>query len=84
MNFITLVGIIAGLLTTISFLPQVIKTWKTKKTQDLSLSTFVLQDMAGILWVTYGIVIKELPLILWNAISAVLVLIIVIFKLRYK
>jgi len=84
MNIITLVGLVAGFLTTISFLAQVIKTWKTKETKGLALSTFVLQGIVGVLWATYGIAINNLPLVLWNTISSALVLIIIIFKLRYK
>ena len=84
MNYITILGLVAGALTTFSFLPQVIKTWKTKATGGLSLSTFVLQGTAGILWTVYGIMLKESPIILWNFITICLVFIIVIFKLKYK
>ena len=84
MTLTTFIGLVAGLLTTIAFLPQVIKAWKTKATKDLSLPTFVLQCTAVVIWVIYGMFIKELPLILWNALTGVLVFIIIILKLRYK
>lgn len=84
MSLITFLGLVAGFFTTISFLPQVIKTWRTKETKDLSLGTFSLLWIAGILWTIYGIILQELPLILWNTTSAALVLIIIIFKLKYK
>lgn len=84
MNYVTILGLIAGALTTVSFLPQVIKTWRTKATSALSLWTFILQGTALILWTIYGIMIKELPLILWNFIPACLVSMIIIFKLKYK
>lgn len=80
----TFVGLVAGLLTTISFLPQVIKTWKIKETKNLSLGTFILQEIANILWVVYGIIINQSPLIVWNTMTAALVLIIIILKLKYK
>ena len=83
-NLTTFIGLAAGLLTTFAFLPQVIKSWKTKATKDLSLPTFILQCGAVVLWVIYGTFIKELPVILWNALTAVLVFIIIILKLRYK
>lgn len=84
MSLMTYVGLAAGCLTTVAFLPQVVKTWKTRETRDLSLGTFVFQGMSVTLWLVYGTIIRELPLIVWNAITAVLVSIIVIFKLRYK
>ncbi len=84
MNSVTFIGLAAGFLTTIAFLPQVVKTWQTKKTKDLSLGTFVFQGAAVTLWFCYGLMIKDLPLILWNAVTAILVFIIVAFKLRYK
>lgn len=84
MNIITLFGLAAGFLTTVAFLPQVIKTWQTKKTQDLSLGTFIFQGAAVILWFCYGLLIGQTPLIFWNVITAVLVFMIVVFKLKYK
>ncbi|MFH1181179.1 MAG: SemiSWEET family transporter [bacterium] len=84
MNYITFIGLAAGFLTTFSFSAQIIKTWKTKETKDLSLITFSLQLIAVILWTSYGLILRELPLILWNTLTAILVLMIVIFKLKYK
>lgn len=84
MDYITTLGLAAGALTTVSFLPQVIKSWKTKVTEDLSLGTFVLQGIAVTLWMIYGITIKELPLILWNFVTVCLVFTMIIFKLKYK
>ena len=84
MSFTTLIGLAAGFLATAAFLPQVVKTWQTKRTKDLSLGTFVFQGIAVILWFCYGLITKELPMILWNVITAVLVFIIVAFKLKYK
>lgn len=84
MNYITILGLLAGALTTAAFLPQVIKTWRIKETKDLSLGTFVLQWMAVTLWAIYGIIIKELPLILWNSVTSCLVLTLIIFKLKYR
>lgn len=80
----TLIGLVAGALTTGAFLPQVIKTWRTRATRDLSLGTFALQGSAVTFWVVYGFIIGELPLILWNVITAALVLVIILFILKYS
>jgi len=84
MNLTTFFGLAAGFMTTIAFLPQVIQTWRTKKTKDLALGTFVFQGVSVLLWFSYGLMIGQLPLILWNVITAVLVFTIVFFKLKYK
>lgn len=77
-------GLIAGALTTACFLPQVVKIWQTKAVKDLSLPTFIIQGTANTLWAIYGLTLGELPLILWNFVTATLVLIIIIFKLKYR
>jgi len=59
-------GYLAGILTVTSFIPQVTRTWKTKNTRDLSLGMFVLLMTASSLWIIYGILIKEWPVILTN------------------
>ncbi len=79
-----IIGIIAGTLCTISFLPQVIKIFKAKRAEDLSLVTFSIFSLGVSLWLVYGILIGELPIILANAATLILVLLIVIMKIRYK
>ncbi len=79
-----IIGLCAGSLCVISFLPQVIKIFKTKNTRDLSLITFSLFSLGVFLWLIYGILIKSLPVILTNAAMAVLTLLIVVMKVRYK
>jgi len=83
MELTTLVGVVAGILTTSSFVPQVVKTWKTRHTKDLSLFMFFML-LAGIaLWLTYGIVRRDIPIILANGVSLMFVVIILSFKIRY-
>ncbi|MCK4948411.1 MAG: SemiSWEET transporter [Candidatus Aureabacteria bacterium] len=79
-----IIGLCAGSLCVISFLPQVIKIFRTKNTRDLSLITFSLFSLGVFLWLIYGILIKSLPVILTNAAMAVLTLLIVVMKVRYK
>jgi MtN3 and saliva related transmembrane protein len=75
---------VAGCFTTISFLPQVIKTWKSRSAKDLSLVMFSLFCAGILLWLIYGILIGSLPVILSNAFTLVLSSTILFFKLKFK
>lgn len=79
-----LIGILAGILCTISFIPQVIRIVKTKRTKDLSLVTFTLFSLGVFLWLVYGVLIQELPIILANFATLSLILIILGMKIKYK
>lgn len=59
-------GYFAGTLTVCSFLPQVIRSWKTRQTGDLSLGMFVLLVTASTLWIIYGAIIGSWPIIATN------------------
>ncbi|HET9112622.1 MAG TPA: SemiSWEET transporter [Burkholderiales bacterium] len=77
-------GLLAGSLTTISFVPQVIRIWRTKKADDISTSMFVI-FMAGVaLWLGYGILLKAWPVIAANAITLALAMVILVLKYRYR
>lgn len=84
MNFISLIGFGAATLTTISFLPQVIKVWRTKSTQDISLEMFLIFSLGVFLWMIYGILIKDWAVFLANFITFILASTILRFKLKYK
>jgi MtN3 and saliva related transmembrane protein len=84
MDSIDLLGLVAGTLTTISFLPQVIKIWTSKSAKDISLTMFLLFSAGIFLWLIYGVFISSLPVILSNAITLVLASIILLFKFKYK
>jgi MtN3 and saliva related transmembrane protein len=77
-------GLIAGALTTLAFIPQVIKTWKSRHTRDISLGMFAIFSVGVFLWLLYGIRIGAMPIILANVVTLVLALTILVFKLRYK
>lgn len=80
---ITIIGLIAASLTTISFLPQAIRSIRTKNTKDISL-TFTLIMFIGLsLWLVYGLLINDLPLIVANSISSALSLVIMVAKFKY-
>jgi len=83
-NFINFIGTVAGAFTTVSFLPQVIRVWKTRSTRDLSLVMFLLFVAGLILWLIYGVLVHSWPVIIANCVTLVLALIILTFKLIYK
>ena len=69
MDTIALAGYLAGTLTTISFVPQVIRTWKLKETKDFSLAMLLLFAAGMLLWTVYGIWINSFPIIAANIIT---------------
>ena len=77
-------GFIAGALTTIAFVPQVVKIWKSGHARDISTGTFALFSLGVLLWLLYGIQLGALPVILANGITLVLSLTILVFKFKYK
>jgi MtN3 and saliva related transmembrane protein len=79
----TLIGLLAATCTTGSFLPQVIRAWRTRSTRDVSALMFVLLVTGNTLWLLYGALIGDLPLVVANLITITLVAIILALKLRY-
>jgi len=77
-------GFLAGTLTTLAFLPQVLKVWSTKSTKDISLSMFFIFTTGVTLWLIYGIIIENFSLIFANAITLVLSGSILLAKLIFK
>ncbi len=82
MPVIEIIGLAAGVLTTISFLPQVILIYKTKETKDLSLGMFSLFTCGVALWFVYGMVLKSPSVIIANGFTFVLSLYILIMKIK--
>ncbi len=84
MNSITFIGLAAATLTTTAFVPQVVRAWRTRSTHDISLPMFLALAVGIVLWLIYGALIGDLPLIVSNLVTLVLVLLILLLKLRYK
>ena len=80
---VTILGLVAASLTTFAGLPQLIKTWKTKSTKDISLLLFLMMFVGVLLWLIYGILTGDIPLIAGNGVSALLVGAILALKLKY-
>ncbi len=84
MSFIPLIGLVAGTITTISFVPQIIKTWKTKSAKDLSLGMFLIYCTGIVLWLIYGVIVNDVPLIIGNSLTLLLSSILLFFNLTFK
>ncbi len=84
MDTTTAIGLAAAAMTTAAFLPQTIKTWKTRRTRDISLGMFIVLCAGIVLWLVYGYLKSDLPLIIGNAVTLVLAGTILVFKIRYK
>ena len=84
MDYITVLGLVAATLTVIAFFPQLMKTWKTKSTRDISLGMFSAFCVGVFLWFVYGISISDLPVTIANLLTFIQALIILMFKLKYK
>jgi MtN3 and saliva related transmembrane protein len=80
----TWIGIAAAILTTAAFAPQVVKAWRTRSTRDVSLAMFTLMVAGIALWLVYGILIDDLPLILANAVTLLLAGAILVAKIRFR
>ena len=69
MDFADLVGYVAALCSACTFLPQLVRTWRTKSTEGLSAGLFVLAFVAAAFWLAYGLLIGDGPIILCNVIA---------------
>lgn len=81
---VTWIGLIAGLLTSIAAVPQVIKTWRSRHARDLSIWQPLLLSFGIGLWLIYGILIQDLPLILANITPLACNLILTAMKINFR
>ena len=84
MNFTDILGLFAGICVTVSVIPQIRKVWKTKKVKQISLLTFSVLTFGIAMWVVYGILKKDFPIIITNSVSLFLNLIMVYFLIYYE
>jgi len=84
MTLINSVGLAAGILTTLAFLPQVFKTWKSRSAKEISLS-WLVTFMSGVsLWLFYGVLIASVPVILANGMTLGLTAVILLLKVYFR
>lgn len=83
MNHIDLIGYFGSFLTSITFIPQVYKTWRTKSVGDLSLTMMLIVVTSCIVWLVYAIALMLWPVIIANGIIGILSLMLIYFKFAY-
>lgn len=84
MNSLDILGLVATAFTTSSFVPQVWRTWKTRDVSGISLPTYAIITVGLALWLVYGLLRADLPLIVANALMVVLTGAITIMKIRFE
>ncbi len=83
MEAVDILGYSAGFITTLTFLPQVIKTYKEKSATDVSLNMFLIAAINEVMWIVYGALKNDMVIILTNAVVLGMSLTMILFKLRY-
>lgn len=84
MNLTALLGFMAGTLTTMSFVPQAYKVWRTRRSDDLSWGMLITFSAGVVLWLVYGLLLWAMPIILANAFTLALLMMIGILKARHR
>lgn len=82
--YIDAIGFIAAILTTSAFLPQVYKIWHLKSAKDVSMTMYLVMLSGVCLWGVYGLIIKSPPIIVANIVTALLLILVIYFKIKYK
>jgi MtN3 and saliva related transmembrane protein len=77
-------GYVAGVVTVASFLPQVVRAWRTRQTRDLSLASLALLITAGAMWIAYGALSRDWPVVATNSGMVGLLVLLAAAKVRYR
>ncbi len=83
-KYITYIGFFFGFYTTVAFVPQVYKVWKTKSTKDISLSMFLIFTTGVASWLVYGVLTNNLPIIFANIVTLFLAFSILVAKIKFN
>jgi MtN3 and saliva related transmembrane protein len=78
------IGFAAAACTTLAFLPQVIKTYRSRSAKDLSLGTFAILTSGLLLWLVYGMLMEDIPIMLANFLTFLMALSLIIMKFKFK
>jgi MtN3 and saliva related transmembrane protein len=84
MDYIKILGLLAGTITSITFIPQVVQIWKTKSAKDISVVMLSLLITGVSLWLTYGIIMKDVAIIYTNSMVLLMSMMMLYFKFRFK
>ncbi len=83
MDLILLLGLVAGTLTTVAYVPQALKIWRTHSSTDVSSTMYIIVSTGLLLWTIYGVYVNSLPLILSDIVSLALAIAILVLKQKY-
>jgi len=84
LDAVTAIGYVAGTLTTVSFLPQLIKTWRCRSAREISWGLLLVFAAGVTLWLIYGLALRSAPIIVANVATLILVLLILGLKVYYQ
>ncbi len=84
MTAIQILGLAAGTITSITFLPQVLQIWKTKSAKDLSIQMLLLLILGVTMWLTYGLLVKDTAIIYTNSMVLLMSLLMLYFKYKFN
>jgi len=84
MTIATVIGFVAGTLTTLSFVPQILKTFRSKRCDDLSWGMLLAFTSGVLLWFVYGAFLRSAPIMLANLVTLLLLAWLVVMKIRYR
>ncbi len=84
MAYADIIGLLGGALTTVALVPQAVKAWKTKRTKDISFLWALTLTGGVFLWLIYGILINSFPVIIANALTLILAVIVLTLKIKYR
>ncbi len=83
MDQVVFIGYLAATLTTVAFLPQLIKVWKNRSAKDVSYAMLLIFSLGVLCWLIYGFLISSLPIIVANSLTLILNLLILVLKVKF-
>ncbi len=83
MSSAEILGLVGGFFTTFAVVPQIMRVYKLKSAREISILYNTMMLLGILIWLAYGIILDLVPIVIWNIIGAVLVLLLLLFKLKY-
>jgi MtN3 and saliva related transmembrane protein len=76
-------GLVAGFLIAVGFVPQIVRVWKLRDAQEISLAFNLLNLSGTVLWLGYGLLLNLLAVVIWNGVNTILLVALLAVKLKY-
>jgi MtN3 and saliva related transmembrane protein len=80
---VEILGLVAGMFVALGYVPQIVRVWRLRSAQEISLSFNLLSLVGSILWLAYGLFLGLMSLIVWNGANTVLLILLLTMKLKY-